>query len=177
MSTKRKTVAVTIRSRFFDEAAVLDYVGGRDANERAAALVHLTTGTVLLPWWPEEIEQGDLALTYFEFERPGLPPLLVPQAKPLDTYNLSFALVNGDYEGNVNATLDALRVMAAGSRPVSLVLAKSSRGLFHVTALSIIERDHTKAGNPKWADVSMTLKRASDYTVKVGPVKTTKKGK
>jgi hypothetical protein len=157
------TVAVTVKSRW----KIDDYP---EPGTREAVLVHPVIGTVKLPWWPEDIEQGDLARTYSEFARPGRAALLTPEARPLDTYNLSFALLDRDYGGSVAPILESLRRMADATKPVSLVLAKSARGLFHVTGLSIVERDHTARGNPRWADVSMTLKRASDYTVKVGPV-------
>lgn len=166
MSKKKKqnTTSITVRSRW----KVSDY---GEPGGRSAALVHPNIGTVTLPWWPDDIENTDLARTYAEFSRPGLPPLLTPEARPLDTYNLSFALMPQDYsEGNVVEVVDGLKRMADATKPVSLVLARSSRGLFHITGLSITERDHTARGNPRWADVSMTLKRASDYTVKVGPV-------
>lgn len=161
--------AVTVKSRW----RVEDY---QDPGTRQAALVHPAVGTVFLPWWPDDIEQADLARVYSEFARPGRSPLLTPEARPLDTYNLSFTLMGevtngvGTYGQSVGPVVEALRLMADKPKPVSLVLAKSSRGLFHITGLSIAERDHTARGNPRWADVSMTLKRASDYTVKVGPV-------
>lgn len=159
----KTTVAVTIKSRWRIEQYP-------DPGTRQAALVHPKVGTVLLPWWPDDIEQGDLARTYSEFSRPGRAALLTPESRPLDTYTLSFSLLDADYGGSVGPVVESLRLMADATKPVSLVLARSARGLFHITGLSIAERDHTARGNPRWADVSMTLKRASDYTVKVGPV-------
>ncbi len=144
--------------------------GYTSPDTRQAVLVHPRLPWAVLPWWPEDIEQSDLARTYSEFARPGLAPLLIPEAQSLDSYNVSFGVIEADGKGSVRPLTDALRALAGSEVPVSLVLAKSSRGLFHITGLTITERSHTKRGNESWADVSMTLKRASDYTVKVGPV-------
>ena len=164
MASLLKRPKITVRPRWNVTASTL-------GQSRRAVLVHPDYGTLPLKWWPTDIERGAMGRVYTEFERPGRDPLLLSTGGQLDTYDVGFSVRENGDGLTVAQWLDVLRDMAGSPKPVTLVMAATVRGLFHITALTITELEHTDAGRPSAADVSMTLTRASDYTVKVGPVR------
>lgn len=126
--------------------------------------------TVLLPWWPEEVERSNLGRTWEEITRTGRQPLLLSSGKNLQEYNLGFTLRSADMGESMADNVAAIEAMANSQVPISLVMASTVRGLFHITSLSVVETEHNGLGHPSVVDVSMTLKEASDAVVIVGPV-------
>lgn len=126
--------------------------------------------TVLLPWWPEDIERANLGRTWEEVARTGRAPLLLSSGKNLQEYNLGFTLRAREMGVSMADNISAIEAMADSQVPISLVMASTARGLFHMTALTVVETEHNQTGNPTVVDVTMTLKQASDAVVIVGPV-------
>lgn len=126
--------------------------------------------TVQLPWWPEEVERANLGRTWEEITRTGRQPLLLSSGKNLQEYNLGFTLRAKEMGVSMADNIAAIEAMADSQIPISLVMASTVRGLFHITALGIVETEHNFAGHPTVVDVTMTLKEASDAVVIVGPV-------
>lgn len=126
--------------------------------------------TVRLNWWPTEISRSGLSRSWTEVERPGRRPLLLSPGLLLDEYAVGYLHRERDLSQPVADHVDALTSIARSKTPVELTMAKMARGLFHVTDLSLVEVDHATTGKPASVDVSLTLKRASDATVNVGPI-------
>ena len=145
----------------------------------SALLVCPNVATVRLPWWPTEVTRSSLGRTWDEVERPGRKPLLVPGSRRLDEFAINFTASADALEVPMKDWIDALEAIAGTTIPVTLVMAATTRGLFQVSDLSLVEVQHGRAGVPRILDASMTLKRASDATVKVGiiPRRRNKKGK
>ena len=131
-----------------------------------------TLGTVVLPWWPDEIAQGNLAGVYEEQLRPGRRPLLLRSGDSLPELRIGCIVSTTAAEGpgNVANVLTALRAMAKAKKPVTLKLASRS-ARYRVTDLGITELDWDSEGRPSSAEVSLTLLSASDAAVPVGPIK------
>lgn len=135
------------------------------------AVLHCrNVGTLRLPWWPASITRNGLSRSWTEVERPGRTPLLLAAGRILDEYEISYVARDADLAVSVADHVALLTVIARSKTPTQLTLAGDARGLFHVTNLSVVEIDHTAGGRPANVDVSLTLKRASDATVNVGPV-------
>lgn len=136
-------------------------------------------GTVVrLPWMPEEIETGNLAQAWTQLARPGRVPLLMSAGKNLPTVNLPFRLIHPGGATPVQGTLDALNKLARSSNPLRLDVASQYRGMYRITALSVVERSWDTTGKPTDAEVTLELTKSSDMVIAVGPVKrATKKTK
>lgn len=126
--------------------------------------------TVQLNWWPTEVSRSQIARSWTEVERPGRRPLMLSPGMALDEYSVGYLHREADLSQSVADHVDALTAIARSKTPVTLTMAGTVRGQFHVTDLSLVEVEHTTTGNPASVDVSMTLKRASEATVKVGPI-------
>lgn len=132
---------------------------------------------VRLPWWPEDVERGNGGRTWEEVPRPGREPLLLSSGRNLDTYSLGFTLRNADGR-HVADDVAAIEAIANSEVPCSLIMGGTLRGTFQVAEPPVfVELEHAAGGRPVVVDVSLTLKRASDATVKVGPVPRKKKRK
>ena len=138
-----------------------------------ATLVRPGGGTVVLPWWPDSITHTPGGVTYTEVERPGRSPLQLPQGRALAQMSVDATIVDGAGLGvSVEDHLRELRAIRASRQPVGLVLGTHDRGWWHMTDLTITEQAHTRDGAVAWAQVQITLRRASPATVNVGPIKT-----
>lgn len=129
-------------------------------------------GTVVLPWWPDEITSGNLAGVYEEQSRPGRTPLLLRSGDPLPELRIGciVSTTSADAAGNVGQVVAGLRRLALAKKPVDVKLASRS-GQYRITDLGITELDWDSNGQPSSAEVSLTLLSASDAAVPVGPIK------
>ena len=135
-----------------------------------AWLVSATLGPLALPYWPDAVTRNPGRRVWSETERPGRAPLLLATGSTLAEYQLSYLVRDRDLRVPVSAHVDLLERMAASDEPVALVMGDSSRGMFHLTELSIAEVRHAGTGEPSSVDVSATLRQASEATISVGPV-------
>lgn len=155
-------------------AATIRVPGYTAATKKQARIYAAGVGTVVLPWWPDEIARSAIAPIYETQDRPGRTPLLLrsgdslPEVRVGCLVSTNTAEVNG--VGNVSAVLAALIKASKAKKPVSLKLASRS-GRYRVTDLGITELDWDTTGQPISAEVSMTLVSASDAVVPVGPIK------
>lgn len=131
-----------------------------------------TIGTVVLPWWPDEIAESNLAGIYEQQARPGRRPLLLRSGSPLPELRIGciVSTTSADTPGSVAGVLAALRTLALARKPVDVKLASRSAA-FRITDLGISELDWDTDGQPSSAEVSLTLVSASDAAVPVGPIK------
>ena len=129
-------------------------------------------GTVVLPWWPDEIADSNLAGVYETQDRPGRAPLLLRSGDPLPELRIGciVSTSNTGQTGNVAALLAGLRRLALAKKPVTVKLASRSAP-YRMTDLGITELDWDSDGQPSSAEVSLTLTSASDAVVPVGPIK------
>ncbi len=130
-------------------------------------------GTVVLPWWPDEIATSSLAGIYETQDRPGRAPLLLRSGDPLPEVRVGCIVsTNGpDQTGNVAEVLAALRSLAVRPHlPVTVKMASRS-GSYRITDLGITEMEWDASGEPTMAEVSLTLTTASNAAIPVGPIK------
>lgn len=136
------------------------------------ALVCPGVGTLVLPWWPEQLPRSGGGRTWSEVSRPGRTPLLVSDGLSLVEYQVSYLLREVDSTIPVTEHLAMLDALAATDQAMVLMAGDTNRGLFHLSEPSVVEVLHTEAGECTVADVSCTLKQASDAVVNLGPVPT-----
>jgi hypothetical protein len=129
-------------------------------------------GTVVLPWWPDEVAASNLAGVYEEQPRPGRRPLLLRSGDPLPEMRIGciVSTSNADRRGNVAKVLSGLRRLAVVKTPVTVKLATRS-GRYRIVDLAITELEWDSKGQPSNAEVSLTLTTGSDAAVPVGPIK------
>lgn len=129
-------------------------------------------GTVVLPWWPDEIASANLAGVYEEQARPGRTPLLLRSGDPLPELRIGciVSTTSADRPGSVATVIAGLRRLALAKKPVDVKLASRSAS-YRITDLGITELDWDTTGEPSSAEVSLTLLSASDAAVPVGPIK------
>lgn len=145
-------------------------------------------GTVVLPWWPDDIAWSGMSNTYEEQERPSRTPLLLRSGAGLEEMRIGVVVRPSDlagsgdvgsYAGGIGAAgvanmLDALRQMSRARQPVTVHIAGRS-GRYRMTDLGITEIEWAPSGNPLVAEVSITFKRASEAAVPVGPIRRPKR--
>jgi hypothetical protein len=127
--------------------------------------------TLELPWWPTEITRSLSVRTVGELDRPDALPLAVPSGLTPDDYSVGYMLRQDDWREPVGAHIRDLERIAASKKPVQLLLADQSEGLFRVESATVTALEFAESGQVSVADVSLTLKRASDAVVNVGLVK------
>ena len=131
-------------------------------------------GTVVLPWWPDEIALSNYASVYETQARPGRTPLLLRSGDSLPELRIGCLVSTTTAEvgrvGNVSTVLAALRRMASAPKPLTVKVASRS-GRYRLTDLGITELDWDTDGQPISAEVSITLISASDAAVPIGPIK------
>jgi|LakMenE18May11ns_1017448.scaffolds.fasta_scaffold9450342_2 hypothetical protein len=143
--------------------------------------IKLTTdriGTVVLPWWPDEIAWSGMAATYAEQERPGRRPLLLRQGVGLEELRIGTVVrpadlvtsSKGEMGVAVSQVLDTLREMSRAVAPCTASIAGRS-ATYRITDLGITELEWDGGGQPIVAEVSLTLVQASDAAIPVGPIK------
>lgn len=132
-----------------------------------------SVGTVVLPWWPDEIATSNIAGVYETQDRPGRAPLLMRSGDALYEVRIGCIVTVSDVETSdhtVAQVLDALATMATINAPVTVKIASRS-GRYRITDLGITELDWDKAGSVLSAEVSLTLTTSSDAVIPVGPIK------
>lgn len=142
-------------------------------ESKQVRLSEQTAGTVVLPWWPDEIATSNIASVYEEQARPGREPLLLRSGDSLPELRIGCIVSTSDLsqEGSVADVLTALRQLARARKPVKVKIASRS-GQYRVTDLGITEMEwDAGSGDPSSAEVSLTLVTSSDAVVPVGPIK------
>lgn len=132
-----------------------------------------SVGTVVLPWWPDDVATSNIAGVYETQERPGRTPLLLRAADSLYEVRIGCVVSISNPEvsdDNVATILDGLSTLATIESPVAVKMASRS-GQYRITDLGITELDWDETGSPTSAEVSLTLVTASDAVVPVGPIK------
>lgn len=160
----------------------------RSVDQRQVRLTSPQLGTVVLPWWPDEIAWGNMANTYDEQERPGRTPLLLRSGAGLEELRVGTVVRPRDLEGSgdvgtsggtdisptISTMLDTLRAMSRARQPITVAIAGRS-ALYRITDLGLTELEWSATGHPLVAEVSLTLKAASEAAVPVGPIKRPKR--
>lgn len=151
--------------------------GGKDrgkGNERKMRLYVRGIGTVVLPYYPEDIQFSGLSANYEEQRRPGRQPLLIRTGLSLREMRVGVVVsrqnLEARAEGNVQPILKTLGVMSRSKQPVEVKLA-GRKSRWRMTDLGITELDWSRKGLAILAEVSMTFVELSDATVPVGPIK------
>lgn len=129
---------------------------------------------LLLPWWPSDVTATYAGWNVDELARPGREPLEVASTQTLDEYTVGFTLRREDHRTPIAEYLNDLRALAASRKPSTLTLGEQSLGLFRLEPPQATILQWATNGKPSVADVQLTLKRASDATVRVGLVKRVK---
>lgn len=153
--------------------ATIRVPGYQSQVTRQVRLYAPVIGTVVLPWWPDEIATGNIASTYETQARPGRAPLLLRSGDSLPEVRIGCLVSTTAAEsavGNISTVLSGLRRMASARVAVALRLASRS-ARYRITDLGITELDWDSTGAPISAEVSITLVSASDAAVPVGPIK------
>jgi len=84
---------------------------------------------------------------------------------------LGFTLRNVDYRESVADLLNDLETLAAAKNPVQLLFGDQVAGLYRLDPPQVVIIEWSTESQPSVADVSLTLKRASDAQINVGLVK------
>lgn len=127
--------------------------------------------TLKLPWWPTEVSRTLPAWNVTELERPGRRALAVPTTRTSEEFSMGFTLRNVDYRESVADLLDDLERLAAAKNPAQLLFGDQVAGLFRLDPPQVVIIAWSAESQPSVADVSLTLKRASDAQINVGLVK------
>lgn len=153
-------------------SATISVPGYQSEITRQVRISAPAIGTVVLPWWPDEIAAGNLAGVYEEQPRPGRSPLLLRSGDPLPELRIGciVSTTTADAAGNVGQVVAGLRRLALAKKPVDVKLASRSAS-YRITDLGITELDWDSNGEPSSAEVSLTLLSASGAAVPVGPIK------
>lgn len=153
-------------------ASVATAVPGRVGSvDGRARLLCGTLEPLILPWWPDEVETSGMAAGYAEDPRPGRTPVLTRSADPLATFRMPFTLSGPTLQDSVLAEVTLLERYAAAKPVVQVMFGRFNRGHWRVTEASMVEKAWTSAGEPAEVDVTLTLRRASDAAIPIGPVK------
>lgn len=135
-----------------------------------ALLIAPGLGVLTLPYWPEGIDSTPSGQVWAEHTRPGTTPLLLPEGATLADQRLDYVARRYELSDPIEDHLDLLRAMRATQIPLTLMLEQTPSGPWHMTELSIVPTMHNRAGQVTAAEVSATLRQASDATVNVGPI-------
>lgn len=140
--------------------------------KRQVRLAAPNVGTVVLPWWPDEIATSNLASVYETQERPGRAPLLLRSGDSLPEVRIGCIVATNisPSQRNVGNVLNGLRRLSRARKPVTLRLASRS-DRYRITDLGITELEWDDKGRPVSAEVSITLVVASNAAVPVGPIR------
>ena len=96
-------------------------------------------------------------------------PLAVPTSLTADDYSIGYAALG--LPGVGGGSHQRPRGVVPVKQPVQLLLADQTEGMFRIESASLTVLEFADNGKPSVVDVSLTLKRASDATVRVGLVK------
>lgn len=127
-----------------------------------------------LPWWPTDVARTLSVRNVSELERADKRPIAVPTSLTADDYSIGYTLRHKDYRASVAGHINDLEELSRSKQPVQLLLADQTEGMFRIESAALTVLEFTDSGKPSVVDVSLTLKRASDATVRVGLVKRVK---
>lgn len=147
-------------------------VAGRIVPESSQARIISANGTTLvLPWWPSEVENSGLAGSFTDISRPNRAPLLARAADPLPSLRLAFTVSADSLNSSIQKWLEQFKVVAKADAVVQVLLGQSDRGRFVIVDAGATEVEHAASGEPSVADVILMLRSASDADLVVGPVR------
>jgi hypothetical protein len=141
-------------------------------GKRAYLYTERGTQTFYLRYAPREIEYGGIAQDWVETERSGNTPLLLRKGDNLDTVKCSFNLVYAA-SGNVPITeaFKAFKAVAKSGERVLFMYSDLEAGMWRITEATMsTDLRNPDTNEPTRGIISMTLTRASDPAVAVGPV-------
>lgn len=141
-------------------------------GKRAYLYTERGTQTFYLRYAPREVEYGGIAQDWVTAERSGNTPLLLRKGDNLDTIKCSFNLV---YVSGVNVPITeafkAFKAVAKSGERVLFMYSDLEAGMWRITdATMSTDLRNPDTNEPTRGIVSMTLTRASDPAVAVGPV-------
>jgi len=141
-------------------------------GKRAYLYTERGTQTFYLRYAPREVEYGGIAQEWVETERSGNTPLLLRKGDNLDTVKFSFNLV---YVSGVNIPITegfkAFKAVAKSGERVLFMYSDLEAGMWRITdATMSTDLRNPETNEPTRGIVSMTLTRASDPAVAIGPV-------
>jgi hypothetical protein len=121
---------------------------------------------------PREIEYGGMAQDWVQTDRSGNTPLLLRKGDNLDTLKFSFLMVESrGVNVEMTESILALKAVAKSQERVLVSYSRLESGLWRVTdATASSEYRHPDNNEPVRANASVTLTRASDPAVAIGPV-------
>jgi nucleoid-associated protein YgaU len=143
------------------------------AGARRMSLLTESGGLVLsVDVAPRKIEFGGLAHNWAEAERSGTTPLLLHSGTPLETMTFEFLVTDKlDMLAPQGATLTRLREIARTGERVLVRYSSAEAGLWRIVEASYSSDLREPDGNEVTrATASVSLKRASDAAVALGPV-------
>jgi hypothetical protein len=141
-------------------------------GKRAYLYTERSTQTFYLRYAPREIEYGGIAQEWVEAERSGNTPLLLRKGDNLDTLKFSFNLV---YASGVNIPIiegyQAFKAVAKSGERVLFMYSELEAGMWRITDASMsTDLRNPDTNDPTRGIISVTLTRASDPAVAIGPV-------
>jgi hypothetical protein len=141
-------------------------------GKRAYLYTERGTQTFYLRYAPRETEYGGIAQEWVEAERSGNTPLLLRKGDNLDTIKFSFTLV---YVSGVNIPITegykAFKAVAKSGERVLFMYSDLEAGMWRITdATMSTDLRNPETNEPTRGIVSVTLTRASDPAVAIGPV-------
>lgn len=140
-------------------------------DTQLAQLICSGVGTLVLPWWPTEVEHGSWAPDYVETPRPGRTPTLTRASDPLPTLRLAFTLRTSDLDEPIGQLLVMVRTLAAAKPVVQVMLGPSDRGRWRILEAGAVETDWAGNGQPSVADVILQMRAESNAAITVGPIR------
>jgi hypothetical protein len=141
-------------------------------GKRAYLYTERGTQTFYLRYAPREIEYGGIAQEWVETERSGNTPLLLRKGDNLDTVKFSFNLVyiSGAYVP-ITQAYKAFKAVAKSAERVLFMYSDLEAGMWRITdATMSTDLRNPDTNEPTRGIVSITLTRASDPAVAVGPI-------
>lgn len=145
--------------------------------ERARLRCAALNVTLRLPFWPQEQTHVLSGWNVASLERSGRASYDRPSTRTTEERTLGFVLRNEDYRASIAPMLADLVAITASAAPVQLLLGDTDTGLWRLDPPpQITVTASADDGSASVADVSLTLRRASDAVVNVGPVKRVKGG-
>lgn len=142
------------------------------AGKRAYLYTERGTQTFYFRYAPREMDYGGMSQEWVETERSGNTPLLLRKGDNLDTLSFSFTLV---YARGVNIpiseALGAFRAVAKSQERVLFYYSDLEAGMWRITEASAsTDLRDPETNLPTRGVASVTLVRASDPAVAIGPV-------
>lgn len=123
---------------------------------------------------PPIIEYGSLEQDWTQVSRVGLVPLLVRKADKLDTLKFTIQIASKtDTFEEQNGYIDTLRNIAKSTQRIMFRYSDHEAGLWRITTLTINSAiRHPTSNRIIQASAEITMTRASDPALGVGPVST-----